>query len=978
MNVRHSAVDQFERQTLREHGIASFIAALHAMRWNGGIRTERAARIVLSTDNSIYQRLPQAVLEPHDMTAMAVAMTQAAQHGVAITARGGGTGTNGQSLTNSVAMDCSRHMNRIVDVDAEAGIAVVEPGVVLDQLNAALRPFGWMFGPSVSTATRATLGGMVSTDASGKGSRRFGRTSDHVVSANVIWPNGTHEKLRDLDRDEVEKITKKDSVLGNLTKFLRDTLPSHSDDITRVFPKMNRGLTGYNLDQVRHQDGGLSLTRLLAGSEGTLALIGQLTLRLSRIPHYRGAAVIGYADCDTALRAVPDLVAADPDAIEFLDGKVVELGRAAPVWNSVLPILGDLADSGGLLFAEVSGDTREDVATKIAALEIAANTSEIRSLGLSGTHDPVEMAGIATLRSEAVGLLASGDGPRRGTAFVEDAAVPPERLVDFVSEFRALLDDHGLDYGMFGHADVGCVHVRPMLDMLEPTDRERIRPISDAVAALAKRHGGLIWGEHGKGVRGEYLENRVGPALYNLMRQIKTVCDPQDLLNPDKLVQSLATSKPLLRIDTVPFRGTADAEIEKDARQDFSQAIACNGNGACFDWSPVRTMCPSYKATGDRVQSPKGRAALIRDWLLQRAVDKTSLSTKTTALELAESLDTCLSCKSCTSLCPVRVDIPTMKAEFLHQHHATVPRPRRDQLVRWMEPLTLAARQMPRLANAMLSIAPIRQFGFFDLPKFATRPVERSLRQAGATIIQINRPQLIAPPEKSAILITDSFLGVFDTGPLIAATRVLKRVGFNVHATPPVAMGKALQVRGFLDAYRQVCDRTLPHLKALARTGAPLVVVEPAVLMALRQEWPLVEHGIEILSLEEFLSIHRDKLPHVESRSAITLMPHCTQASGDPGHTALWQGVFATCNLDLITEQVGCCGMAGMFGHETEHRDLSQEIFDLSWREPLQDISRTPVASGFSCRCQSTRFTGHRPDHPIEALDRAFRIGRNE
>jgi Fe-S oxidoreductase len=319
-----------------------------------------------------------------------------------------------------------------------------------------------------------------------------------------------------------------------------------------------------------------------------------------------------------------------------------------------------------------------------------------------------------------------------------------------------------------------------------------------------------------------------------------------------------------------------------------------------------------------------------------------------------------------------------MKAEFLHRHYATVPRPRRDHLVRWMEPLTLAARHMPRVANAMLSVAPTRQFGFCNLPKFATLPVERALQQAGANIIQIDRPKLTAPPEKSAILVIDSFLGLFDTGPLIAAARILKRMGFSVHATPPVAMGKALQVRGFLDAYGQVCDRTLPHLKALAKTGAPLVVIEPAVLMALRQEWPLVKHCIEILSLEEFLSIHHDKLPHAENRSAMALMPHCTQASGDPGHTALWQGVFATCNLDLITETVGCCGMAGMFGHETEHRELSQEIFDLSWREPLQNISRTPVASGFSCRCQSARFTGRRPEHPIEALDRAFNIGRNE
>lgn len=304
MNALHVTVDQYEKLTSQGPPTEDFIAALAALDWNGSISNVRAARVVLSTDNSIYQRLPQAVLEPRNMTAMAVAMTQASRHGVVITAGWGGTGTNGQSLTDSVVIDCSRHMNRIVDIDAENGIAVVEPGVVLDHLNDAARPLGWMFGPSVSTATRATLGGMVSTEASDKGSRRFGRTSDHLVSADIVWSNGTLATVRDLSPDAVEKTASEDGVLGILTELLHETLPRHSETITQVFPKMNRGLTDYNLDQLRQHEGDLSLTRLLAGSEGTLALIGRLTLRLSRIPRHRGAALIGYTDCDTALRAI--------------------------------------------------------------------------------------------------------------------------------------------------------------------------------------------------------------------------------------------------------------------------------------------------------------------------------------------------------------------------------------------------------------------------------------------------------------------------------------------------------------------------------------------------------------------------------------------------------------------------------------------------------------------------------------------------
>ncbi|WP_187393776.1 FAD-binding and (Fe-S)-binding domain-containing protein [Oceaniovalibus sp. ACAM 378] len=955
-----------------ETATAAFVAGLNAVGWNGTIRTDRAARVVLSTDNSIYQRLPQAVIEPRDIAAMAVAMTLAAKHGVAITARGGGTGTNGQSLTDAVVMDCSRHLNRIIEIDAETGVAVIEPGVVLDQLNAVARPLGWMCGPTVSTATRATLGGMVSTDASGKGSRRFGRTSDHLECAEVIWSDGSRDTLRDLRPDELDAVANKGGTLGRLITLLRDDLPAHSDEIDRVFPAMNRGLTGFNLKQVQRADGGLALTRLLAGSEGTLALIGRITLRLSRVPLHKGAAVIGYSDCDAALRAVPDLLVADPDAIEFLDDKVLRLGRGAAVWEAVAPILGDLANAGGLLFAEVSGETPEDVTTALDAVAAAARASRITALGVLPTQDSAGMAALATLRSEAVGLLASGDGPRRGVPFVEDAAVPPEHLVEFVREFSALLDAQGLEYGMFGHADVGCVHVRPMLDMLSDADRARIRPISDAVAALTQRHGGLIWGEHGKGVRGEYLEGRVGPVLFSLMGRIKTACDPANLLNPGKLVQADGATGPLLKIDTTPFRGEADAKIPADARRDFAPAIACNGNGACFDWSPARTMCPSFKATGDRLQSPKGRAALIRDWQRHLADDPGGAPARAAADALATTLDTCLSCKSCTSLCPIRVDIPEMKAQFLHRHHATTHRPRRDHLVRWMERLTLLARHLPRLSNLAMSVMPWRIAALCDLPSLTPIPAERALRQAGAVIIAPDRPRLSAPAGQSAILITDSFLGVFDTGPLLAAARIIAMMGVTVHATPPIAMGKALQVRGFLDAFHRVRDTALLQLKALAATGAPLVVVEPAVLMALRQEWPLADHGVEILSLEQFLHGRRGDLPASRATAALTLLPHCTQASGDPGHTRLWQEIFAHCGLKLTVESVGCCGMAGLFGHEAEHKDMSRDIFDLSWRGPVTDKDRTVVATGFSCRCQTARFAGHRPDHPVEALAKAL------
>ncbi|WP_163851254.1 FAD-binding and (Fe-S)-binding domain-containing protein [Pseudooceanicola aestuarii] len=938
--------------------------------FKGQARTARAARVVHATDNSIYYREPACVLEPAGPADIATALTAANQAGLPITPRGGGTGTNGQSLTDGVVLDTSRFMNRILDYDAARGIVRVEPGVVLDQLNAFLAPQGVFFPPAVSTASRATLGGMVGTDASGKGSRRYGRTSDHLHAAEVVLACGTPARFADLPGDAPAP----DGPLGAAVRLLRAELPTHAAEIARVFPVMNRGLTGYNLAGLHGRDGTLHLPRLLAGSEGTLAIITALELRVTPLPAHRGMAIIGYADTLTALGAVPDLLPADPDAVEFLDDVTVRLGKTTPAWPVLEPLLGSaLAECGGYLFAEVAGDTPAEIDRQLAALEQVA-TAATPAVGIRTTRSTQEMAAINGLRKDAVGLMGKGKGALKGTAFVEDAAVPPDRLVPFVAGFRDILAAQGLDYGMYGHADVGCVHVRPLMDMRLPDHRARIRPVSDAVARLAREHGGLIWGEHGKGLRGEYGADYFGPQLFALMRRIKAAFDPANRLNPGKLATAAGTELALDRIDGIAFRGARDQRIA--AQDGYARAVDCNGNGACFHWDSAQEMCPSYKVTRDRVQSPKGRAALMRDWLHARETGSDAAAA-TAETALADSLATCLSCKACTSQCPVQVDIPTMKARFLAARHATRPRPARDHLLRRMEGLTLLAARMPTLANAGLRLgrgALARTLGLVDLPRLDRTGLSRRMRAAGARQLA---PGAALPagvdPHRAVILLCDSFLAPFEPQVLEATARLLARMGLTVFHTPPLRNGKALQVRGFQAAFARTQQRAMADLTALATTGLPLVSVEPAATMLYRQDFDVLPATALPLSLDRFLHERLAAMPRAGG-GAFRLIGHCTETAADPANLTRWAAIFDAAGLRLTAHRAGCCGMAGLFGHETEHREMSRRIFALNWHEKVTQDSAPPLlATGFSCRSQARRFADTPLPHPVQALEQALR-----
>lgn len=953
--------------------VAPFLKALCDRGFSGDIVEDSASLSVWATDNSIYEVRPAAVLLPRTAQDVELALSVAVDPTVgpvSVTARGGGTGTNGQSLTPGVVVDLSRHMNRILEIDPVRRLAVVEPGVVLDQLNAAAADHDLFFPPNVSTASRATIGGMAATDASGKGSRLYGRTSDHIDAMDVVFAGGERATVRALSHGETRERRQGAKAVDRLLDQVLDEIDACGNEIERIFPRMNRGLTGYNLQAVRRPDGGSSLIPLLCGSEGTLAVTTRIVVRLTPRPAHRALAVVRYRDFDGALRDIARLLSAEPSAIEVIDDRILALAQGDIVWTAVEQALGSADGVAGLSFVEILADDAPTLQARMAGLRtLIATDAPTTQIDCQTVEDPALIAQLWNLRAKAVGLLGRMEGRRKGQAFVEDCAVPPERLADFVAEFRTLLDAHGLTYGMFGHADVGCLHVRPALDMADPADAALIRPISDAVAALTRKYGGLIWGEHGRGFRGEFSPAVFGPVLYPVLQRIKAAFDPLNILNPGKLAAPAGGS--ITAIDTPRMRGDRDRGISPAARSGFEKALTCNGNAACFNWEPADPMCPSWKATRDRRQSPKGRAALLRDWMA--STDAPAVEREAIETALDATLATCLSCKACSSQCPVQVDIPTMKARYLHRRHRDRPRSLRDGLLARFETLLPLARALPSLANTLLRTTPVRRllanrFGLVDLP--AIRPSSLEGEPFDARTIAALSPQ---QHERAVILVADGFNATFDGATLAAATRLLQRLDYKVFVAPPTANGKALHVRGMLDRFARVAAKARQRQGALVATGLPVIGVEAVTNLMFRHEYRDDAATPDApLALEEFLAAElaggRLNLPPAQATAIISILLHCTERTARPQAAAEWRTVFQAFGLEVETPAVGCCGMAGLFGHEIEHQDLSRALFDMSWRAPLDAPDRITAATGFSCRCQASRFSGARPSHPAEIL----------
>jgi FAD/FMN-containing dehydrogenase/Fe-S oxidoreductase len=1001
----------------------AFLDALAAAGFAGEVSSRWADRTVLATDNSIYQRLPQAVVFPRDaqdVERLARLAGEPAWRRIVLTARGGGTGTNGQSLTDGIVVDLSRHMNRIVWIDAQARRVRVQAGVVKDQLNAALKPHGLFFAPELSTSNRATIGGMVATDASGQGSCTYGKARDHVRALDCVLLGGERLESTPLDAPQLAQALARPGRIGDAYRCAARIAQAHGALIEERFPKLNRCLTGYDLAHLRTPDGCFDLNSVLCGAEGSLGFVVEAELSVLPIPSHSMLVNVRYAGFMDALRDAQALMAHQPLSIETVDSRVLLLAMQDVVWTSVAPYFPqapDEPDTLGINLVEFSGDSAAAVEARVAAFiaHLQRDTSVTR-LGhtVAAGHAAVEQ--VYAMRKRAVGLLGNVQGEARPQPFVEDTAVPPERLADYIAEFRELLDGCGLRYGMFGHVDAGVLHVRPVLDMKDPAQAAMVRTVSDGVAALTHKYGGLLWGEHGKGVRSEYAPKFFGP-LYPVLQELKAAFDPHNQLNPGKIATPAgAPGAQLLRIDGVPMRGAADRQIDERVWQSYGTAMHCNGNGACYSFDPDDAMCPSWKGTRERRHSPKGRAALLREWLrlqgnagadvlapaasgvlaflrgLPARWRRTRGGTDDFSHEVYEAMAGCLACKSCAAQCPVKVSVPEFRSRFLELYHRRYLRPLKDYLVGSLEfTLPLAAR-VPGIYNGLMASPWLRRWldrhaGMVDSPLLARFDLDATLRRLGVVTATPQSLERLTPAQRArtVVLVPDAFTRWFDTAVWAAFVELAVRLGYTVRIAPFRPNGKPLHVQGFLRPFEESARRNARMLRSLAASGVQLVGLDPAMTLVYRQEYRKVDGAAdcpEVLLPQEWLL---QALPEAATGAAAPLaayrlLAHCTEKTNLPTATAQWQQVFARAGLALAPEASGCCGMSGTYGHESRNLATSKVIFEQSWGPLVDDEPQSTggelLATGYSCRSQAHRLRDKRLRHPVEVLLQAVQAAR--
>jgi len=944
------------------------------------VRFDPGSRWLYATDASLYQIEPIGVVVPRTVDDAARAVAIAAEEGVPVLPRGGATSLSGQTIGEALVLDFSKYLHRIGVVDRGRMTVRVEPGAVLDRLNAHLRPLGLMFGPDVSTSDRATIGGMIGNNSAGARSLRYGKTVDHVHSVDVILDDGTRATFGPVPPDQIDRACAAGDRSGALHGTVRDLVAAHREAIVARFPKILRRVSGYNLDEfipdLPARPAGLdddpwafNLARLIVGSEGTLAVVAGAELKVVPVPRTQGLVILSFSTIPAALDRLAEVVATGPVAVEMLDRMILDLAAGNAEYARRL----DFAEGrpGAVLAAQFYADSEAELADR--ADDLARRFEGTPGvLGVRKNLTDSAKDDFWKVRKAGLSLLMGTVGDAKPVAFVEDTAVAPDRLPAFYDRFVGIMARHGTRGACYGHADVGCLHIRPVLDVKTEAGVEAMRAIAREVSDLVVEFGGSMSGEHGDGLaRSQWNEKLFGAEVYGAFRAIKGAFDPENRMNPGKVIASTDVADHLRLGPAYHAVEPESTILDFSAQGGFARAAEmCSGVGACRKVDSG-TMCPSYMITNDEEHSTRGRANALRLVMSGDLPGGEGLDNPT----LLDALDLCLQCKACKTECPSNVDMAKLKAEVLYQNYRTMAVPigpalmgsiyRLNPIGSATAPLANRTIRQPWFRRLMERVAGIDRRR--TLPSFESDHLRRWFRQ--------HRVDPRAGSAGKVVLLDDCFTTYNNPQVGRAAVRLLEACGYRVELAGLRCCGRPAISKGLLDLGRRLARDSVARLVGPARAGTPILGTEPSCLLTLVDEYrdfrlgPDAERVAAMAGLVEGFVADPGRVPHLPvgpRPGRVLLHGHCQQKAliGTAGTLAALRRVEGTEARELDS---GCCGMAGSFGYEVGHYDLSVA---LAHRVLLPAIAADPgatlLAPGFSCRSQVHDLAGFTPAHPIE------------
>jgi FAD/FMN-containing dehydrogenase/Fe-S oxidoreductase len=957
----------------------------HALRRvvRGSVRFDQASRLLYSTDASMYQVEPIGVVIPRHADDVRAAVQVAREQQVALLSRGGGTSLTGQTVNRALVVDFTQHMNQVLEVNAEERWARVQPGLVQDELNHHVRPMGLLFGPDTSTSNRATLGGMLGNNSGGSHSLAYGLTVDHVIEIRALLVDGSEVVFGELTPAELQAKARAAGLEGQIYREVAAIRETYADEIRARYPKHWRRVAGYNLNELlgvgvrphSYAGGGngrprpLSMARLVVGSEGTLLTILEAKVRLVKRPPATAVDVIHYHDMQEALESSQAILETGPYAVEVTDKVILDLARDNIEQSRRMGWI--QGDPAAIMIVEYTGENEAETRAKIQALE-GRRARDGFGYAAHVAYDAGEQRTIWNLRKAGLGLLLGMKGDKKPIAFVEDTCVEPRHLAQFVPRFKEIFAKHDTVGAYYGHCSVGCLHIRPVIDLKVPRGMEQVRAIADEITALVVEFGGTISSEHGDGrARSPFIERMYGPKLMEGFRRLKRAFDPDNRMNPGNIVDSPGILENL-RYGVQYNTWSPVTMLDFSSEGGFAAAVEmCNGVGACRK-TLEGTMCPSYMATRDEEHSTRGRANALRAVLSGRMAPR-----EFTGKRLHEVMDLCLECKGCKSECPANVDMAKMKYEFLHHYYQANGLPLRNRLFGRIEKLNRLLSHVPTIANWMTSV-PFNRWLMEKVAGIDRRRPLPALAEQTFTDWFARRPAPVAAPRGEVVLFHDTFV-TYNTPEIgRAAVQLLEAAGYRVVLVDRKCCGRPLISKGMLIEAREHAAWNVERLHPYAVRGVAIVGLEPSCILTLRDEWVDLLRTDEVRAvarqsalLEQFLLRERERglelrwTPH--GRQAL-LHGHCHQKA--IVGTAPTVGALSWAGYTVSEVDSGCCGMAGSFGFEREHYDVSVALGN---RRLAPAVKAAPaateiVAPGISCRQQIQHLAGRRAKHPAEVL----------